>query len=457
MKNGENRPKDPFADIHEVSGTIAHLTAFLESKATLAGEPTLTADARTSILAFVNSQRAHVGDLRIRTYLWWLPKVAARLGAEFLVPTRETPTHFLERFPSSKYAMWTQQNAWGCVARYWRWSYERADQDVPRWLHLTFHTKAYSKVGPADMLTREDVTAIADHTLNHRDRAWIWCLFNSRRRPGEVFRLTLGDVETHPEGYVDLMIRPEKGSAAMPVSLYEDAVPALLAWLDIHPNKGDPSSPLWVGVQGSERHGKQVSYRAMHQVSIEAARRAGIKKPVDPYNFRRSGLTALSKDPAIPYSIFERIGGWVPGSRAPRHYIHISNRDVQDVLNARYGITPARPGASAVPRTPKPCGRCKTLNRSDARFCLQCGGPMDAAAILEMKERNAEALKLMGAAFSSSPDSSTVKGQSEFIASKIVEELDRNGSLQRAVEQHMAGIRSKDPAPSRRAPATGSD
>ena len=117
MKNGENRPKDPFADIHEVSGTIAHLTAFLESKATLAGEPTLTADARTSILAFVNSQRAHVGDLRIRTYLWWLPKVAARLGAEFLVPTRETPTHFLERFPSSKYAMWTQQNAWGCVAR----------------------------------------------------------------------------------------------------------------------------------------------------------------------------------------------------------------------------------------------------------------------------------------------------------------------------------------------------
>ena len=46
--------------------------------------------------------------------------------------------------------------------------------------------------------------------------------------------------------------------------------------------------------------GKPVTYRFMHKVSIEAARRAGIKKPADPYNFRRSGLTLLSKDPAIP-------------------------------------------------------------------------------------------------------------------------------------------------------------
>ena len=71
----------------------------------MAGEPELTAEARAAILAFVNSQRAHVGNLRIRTYLSWLPRVAARLGQEFLKPTRETPTHFLEMFPSSQYAM----------------------------------------------------------------------------------------------------------------------------------------------------------------------------------------------------------------------------------------------------------------------------------------------------------------------------------------------------------------
>jgi integrase len=422
MRRGSSRPKDPFSDIHEVSGMIDRYIAFLESTAQLDGEPPISEDVRRSILAFVGSQRARVGDLRIRTYLAWLPRVAARLGDQFTTPTRETPIRFLERFPSSEYAMWTQENAWHCARRYWRWSFDREGKDLPSWLHLTFHKNSYSKVGPADMLTREDVSAIADHTTSHRDRAWVWCLFNSRRRPGEVFKLTLGEVEVHPEGYIDLAIRPEKGSAAMPVSLYEDAVPALLTWLDSHPRKGDSGSPLWVGLKGLGR-GKPVSYRFMHKISIEAARRAGVKKPADPYNFRRSGLTLLSKDPAIPYSIFERIGGWVPGSRAPRHYIHIGNRDVRDVLNARYGITAASLPEASAPRTPRICGRCQNTNRADARFCLRCGGPLDASAMFELKGKEAEARKLAWAAFSPSTDPKESKAQLEYLEKKLEELL----------------------------------
>jgi len=437
MKTGRSQPRDPFADIHEVAGTIKRQTAFLESGAPLDGEPPLAGDARRSILEFVTSQRAHVGDLRIRTYLAWLPRVAARLGREFLTPTRETPTHFLERFPTSEYAMWSQANAWHCARRYWRWSFNREDKDLPSWLHLTFHKNSYTKVGPADMLTREDVIAIADATTNHRDKAWVWCLFNSRRRPGEVFKLTLGDVEVHPEGYIDLAIRPEKGSAAMPVSIYEDAVPALLTWLDSHPRKGDNRAPLWVALKGSQR-GQPITYRFMHGVSIVAARRAGIKKPADPYNFRRSGLTQLSKDPAIPYSIFERIGGWVPGSRAPRHYIHIGNRDVRDVLNARYGIAKAAQEEASTPRTPKPCGRCEMVNRADARFCLRCGGPLDAAAMMELKGREAEERKMMWAVFSPSSDPEEAKTQSDYIDGRIRELLLGSKEFRPVLERLMA-------------------
>ncbi len=454
MKNGRNRPKDPFADIHEVSGTIDRYVAFLGTRAPLVGEPPLSDDARKSILAFVSSQRAHVGDLRIRTYLAWLPRVAARLGDEFLTPTRETPTHFLERFPSSEYAMWSQENAWHCARRYWRWSFDRAGVDLPSWLHLTFHKNSYSKVGPADMLTREDVSAIADHTTSHRDRAWVWCLFNSRRRPGEVFKLTLGDIEVHPEGYIDLAIRPEKGSAAMPASLYEDAVPALLTWLDSHPRKGDPGAPLWVGLKGLQR-GKPVTYRFMHKVSIEAARRASIKKPADPYNFRRSGLTLLSKDPAIPYSIFERIGGWVPGSRAPRRYIHIGNRDVQDVLNTRYGITPASPLEASAPRTPKVCGRCQNANRADARFCLRCGGPLDASAMIELKGKETEDRKLMWAAFSPSSDSKAARAQSEYLEKKLEEVLTGSTRIQALLRNQAIVPRNESKGRARSRPVNG--
>ena len=289
---------------------------------------------------------------------------------------------------------------------------------------------------------------------SHRDRAWVWCLFNSRRRPGEVFKLTLGDIEVHPEGYIDLAIRPEKGSAAMPASLYEDAVPALLTWLDSHPRKGDPGAPLWVGLKGLQR-GKPVTYRFMHKVSIEAARRASIKKPADPYNFRRSGLTLLSKDPAIPYSIFERIGGWVPGSRAPRRYIHIGNRDVQDVLNTRYGITPASPLEASAPRTPKVCGRCQNANRADARFCLRCGGPLDASAMIELKGKETEDRKLMWAAFSPSSDSKAARAQSEYLEKKLEEVLTGSTRIQALLRNQAIVPRNESKGRARSRPVNG--
>ncbi len=57
MKDGRTRPKDPFADIHEVSDTIDRYLAFLGSRAPLVGEPPLSDDARRSILEFVNSRK----------------------------------------------------------------------------------------------------------------------------------------------------------------------------------------------------------------------------------------------------------------------------------------------------------------------------------------------------------------------------------------------------------------
>ena len=114
------------------------------------------------------------------------------------------------------------------------------------------------------------------------------------------------------------------------------------------------------------------------------------------------------------------------------------------MLNTRYGITPAQPIGSTAPRTPKPCGRCQTVNRADARFCIRYGGPFDAAAILELKTRDEEARRLWWAAFSSDPDSTDVKTQTDAITSRIVEELARTGTLQRAIQQQLA---SRGPKP----------
>ncbi|EQD48957.1 integrase family protein, partial [mine drainage metagenome] len=116
---------------------------------------------------------------------------------------------------------------------------------------------------PSDMLTREDVSRIADAMLNLRDRAFVWTLFNSARRPGEILRMTVGDVRRCPgEGVLELSIKGEKGSPPTVVPVYEDAVPALLCWLEIHPRRDERGAPLWCGMRGRSV-GAPVSYTLM--------------------------------------------------------------------------------------------------------------------------------------------------------------------------------------------------
>ena len=50
-------------------------------------------------------------------------------------------------------------------------------------------------------------------------------------------------------------------------------MPALLAWLNAHPARGDQKAPLWVDLGGS-RVGKVATYRAMYKALESAAARA---------------------------------------------------------------------------------------------------------------------------------------------------------------------------------------
>ena len=276
------------------------------------------------------------------------------------------------------------------MGSFWRWWLARDGREFPSWLRIKLE-KWKPTNGASDTLTREEVAKIAGHALNFRDRAWIWTLFNSGCRPGEVYQLRVGDVVPHDEGYIELRVSREKGSAPEPAPVYEDAVPALLAWLNAHPARDDPKAPLWVDLGGS-RVGKVATYRAMYKALESAAWRAKIAKPVTAYALRRSRLTMLAKDPAISTSLLEKIAGWVPGSGVAKHYVHLSGRDVIGALNARYGVKAPGPGErTETPRIPLKCGRCKTMNPAGASYCSTCGGPLSLPAVKEIEEaRTAE-------------------------------------------------------------------
>jgi integrase/recombinase XerD len=383
-------PDNPFADLHFVGTYIGHRIEQLKSDGPVGeGEPLGRAE-RDAILEFVRSRRGAVGELRIRTYLAWLPLAGARLGEEFLDPGRDTPAKFNESFSTTTYKRSSRATVAQCLATFWHWRFARQGKEYPSWLRIKLE-KWKPVSGASDMLTREDVALIAEHAQNFRDRAWIWTLFNSGCRPGEIFQLRVGDVVPHDEGYIELRVSREKGSAPEPAPVYEDAVPALLAWLNAHPRREDRSSPLWVDI-GGRRSGTAATYRAMYKALECAARRSKITKPVTAYALRRSRLTILAKDPAVSTSILEKVAGWVPGSNVARHYVHLSGKDVIGALNARYGVkSPGIGEPATLPRTPAKCGRCKTVNPPGASFCSTCGGPLSLAAVKQIEEaRGAE-------------------------------------------------------------------
>ena len=379
------RPTDLFQDIHFVGGYIAHRIAQLQGDGPVGAILHLDRASRDAILEFVRSRQTEVSELRVRTYLAWLPLAAARLHDEFLHPTRETPVHFTEAFPTSSYARGSRVTVAQCLVTFWRWRFGREGQEFPSWLRIKLE-KWKPTHGASDMLSRDEVARIAERAQNFRDRAWIWTLFNSGCRPGEIYRLRVGDVVPHDEGYIELRVMREKGSAPEPAPVYEDAVPALLAWLNAHPQKDNPDAPLWVDLGGT-RVGKVATYRAMYKALESAAGRAKVGKPVTAYALRRSRLTMLAKDPAISTSILEKVAGWVPGSKVARHYVHLSGKDVIHALNARYGVKAPGPGErSEAPRSPRKCGRCKTVNPPGASYCSTCGGPLSLPAVQQIEE-----------------------------------------------------------------------
>ena len=361
--------------------------------------PDPSREARDAILAFLKSKRGEVGRLHFRNYVAWLPVAASRLGDSFLAPGPGIQAEFNEAFPSrseapggQSYSFFSRQTVGGILMGFWRYRLTLEGTPFPNHLRLKFG-KWKSPYNGSDMLTREDVARLADAAENFRDRAWIWTCYASACRPGEIYSLRVGDVVVK-DGYLELRVHREKDSVNAPSFVYEDAVPALLAWLRAHPTGKDPKAPLWVTLRSGER-GRPAGYRALYKVIETAARRAQIGKPVTLYHLRRSRLTELAKDPGISQSILEKVAGWTTGSKVAKNYVRLSNEDVRVTLNRRYKVGAAGPETAPAPaRAPQTCARCGTSNAPEANFCSTCGGPLTLAAVGDVRELEAKQTSL---------------------------------------------------------------
>ena len=124
---------------------------------------------------------------------------------------------------------------------------------------------------------------------NVRDKAIISVLYESGTRVGEFLGMKIKNVQFDKYGAV-IVVHGKTGWRR--IRLFS-SVPHFSNWIEHHPLKDDPEAPLWIRL-GSKNHCKPLSYEALRMLLRKIAKRAGIKKNVNPHNFRHSRATDLA-------------------------------------------------------------------------------------------------------------------------------------------------------------------
>ena len=105
------------------------------------------------------------------------------------------------------------------------------------------------------------------------------------------------------------------------------------------------------------------------------------------YTFRHTSATRDAKLGLTEARLCLKYG-WKIGSRVPSVYLHLSAKDLRDVVRNIYGGKPLEP--------PKPqtieCPKCHALNHPSQNYCSNCGSPLNPQEIAQ-KSVSIEELK----------------------------------------------------------------
>jgi integrase len=223
-------------------------------------------------------------------------------------------------------------------------------------------------VTPDQILTEEEVKKLITATKNFRDKAIIAVLYESGCRSGEFLNIKIRDVRFDKFGAL-LHVNGKTGERTIRLV---NTVPYLKEWLRYHPDNREDS---WFWVAKYDKDIKRIDYMSIWHNLKESAIKAGINKNVRPHIMRHSRITHVASK--MPESALRMMFGWTPGSDMPKVYIHLSGKDVDDiVLPGLYGINVKKKDENRSAMSPKKCSNCGEDNPSDNDFCLKCKWPL---------------------------------------------------------------------------------
>jgi integrase/recombinase XerD len=219
---------------------------------------------------------------------------------------------------------------------------------------------------PDDLLTEDEVKLMAESCPNPRDPALILLIYETGGRIGEVLSLAVGSIRFDKYGAVLIMAGKTGGRRVRIIF----SAKALAECLNRHTSPENPEAPLWTNFE-SVRSIERLEYGACRKMLTEAARRCRIKR-VNPHSFRHARDSSLAN--VLTDAQMNEYLGWIPGSRMPAVYVHLSGRNVDNALFKLKGIkTEKEVNQEERPLKPLQCRRlefpAEEISRTTSLIC----------------------------------------------------------------------------------------
>lgn len=216
----------------------------------------------------------------------------------------------------------------------------------------------------ARVVTDNEQRMLLEQVVDHPDRydnartiaekvGLLWLLDDSGYRCDEQRSLNVGQwaAGRRPDGGVMLALCSRREAIARGCRLKRGpreivvykCVPAIEAWLEVHPQGDNPEAPLFTGFYdhtGMERLSKQVVNNWVRRIGIEAGLTPidGRASPLTPHDFRHTRITRAARQRPFNPVEFSMYFWGIPNSKEVATYVHLTGDDLVEVARHHLGI-----------------------------------------------------------------------------------------------------------------------
>jgi len=317
----------------------------------------------------------------IQCYSTYLKMFCKEVRKSFEAITKEDMENFLISIKDCPEK--TKSNMKVVLKKFFQWFYKMENKEYPeivKWIKTS--VKNARRKMPEELLTLKEVLDLANVSDNLRDKALVLVLYESAMRVGELIDLKIKDVVSDNYG----ILLTISGKTGMRKVRLVNSVNSLVLWLNNHPEKNNPDAYVFVSFN-RYRYGKKLIIRSIQKILRTLKERTEIKKHIHPHLFRHSRLSELTRK-GYPESFLRQFAGWTAKSNMPEVYIHLSAKNIDDMMLEKEGLKELNKLEIVNVLKPITCPKCSEINQATNKFCSRCATPLDEKSMKEIEAEN---------------------------------------------------------------------